>query len=320
MNIDVDSFYVIAVISNPVRYKTRVRLFKKFQEEMNQAGVKLLVVELAYGNRHFEITEVGNPFHLQLRTSHELWHKENLINLGVRRLSEVAPHWKYFAFIDADITLLPSHWAIERESWVHETVHQLQHHHVVQMFQHALDLGPHGQTFGKYEGFAWAYIEGKFESKSYKYTSFHPGYCWAMRRESFNHLGGLIETAIMGAGDRHMSYGLIGMMKESLNPGLNPNYAVGLLEWEKRAEKFIQRDLGYVPGTVIHHWHGKKKDRRYHDRWRVLIDNQFDPNTDLKRNDQGVLELVVITSRQIKLREDIRKYMRARNEDSLDME
>jgi hypothetical protein len=187
-------------------------------------------------------------------------------------------------------------------------------------FQTALDLGPHGETFGKYEGFAWAYVEGRFTPKTFKYTSFHPGYSWAMTREAFNAVGGLIETAIMGAGDRHMAYGLVGFMKESINPGLTPAYSTGLMQWQERAEKFIQRNLGYVHGTVIHHWHGKKKDRRYHDRWRVLIDNQFDPNLDLKRNDQGVLELVVITPRQIKLRDDIRKYMRARSEDSIDVE
>lgn len=309
---NLSGFYVIAVISNPVRYKSRVALFQKFQKEMIDAGVELIVVEQAYGERPFEVSHSSHPHHLQIRTTSEIWHKEAMINLGVNYLTtQIDPNWKYMAWIDADISFT-------RPDWVVETIHQLQHHDVVQMFQTAIDLGPKGEAFGRYEGFAWAYNEGRFNSKTTKYTSFHPGYAWAITRPAYEAVGGLIETAVLGAGDRHMAYGLVGMMKDSLNEGLHPNYAVSLLEWEKRAERYIQRDVGYVAGNIIHHWHGKKADRRYHDRWKILIENQFDPNMDLKRDSQGLLTLDVISPRQMKLRDDIRKYFRARNEDSID--
>lgn len=313
-------FWVVSVISNSARYKSRVALFRKYQEEMRIAGAQMIVVELAYGRRPFEVTDVMNPRHLQLRSRSEIWHKENMINLGVRRLTEVAPDWKYFAFIDADISFVPSHCFQDRQNWINETVHQLQHHAMIQMFQTAIDLGPNGQTFGKYDGFAWAYTEGLFSPKAMKYTAFHPGYAWAMRRDAYVHVGGLIETAILGAADRHMAYGLVGVMKSSLEPRLDPSYSTSLMEWQARAERYIQRDIGFLNGTIVHHWHGKKKDRRYHDRWKILVENQFNPFTDLKRNVQGVLELVVMSPRQIRLRDDIRRYIRARNEDSVDVE
>ncbi len=313
-------FYAIAVISNPTRFKSRVRLFRQFAEEMHRDGVKLLVVELAYGNRHFEVTEVGNPMHLQLRTEAELWHKENMINLGVAHLNKIAPHWKYLAFIDADISFIKSHTFDERKDWVKETVHQLQHHQIVQMFHTALDLGPTGECFGKYDSFAWAYVEGKLKPDSFRYTSFHPGYAWAMRRSAFEATEGLIQTAILGAGDRHMAYAWIGQVQESVQQGTTPEYGIPLYVFQERAERYIQRDLGYVKGTIIHHFHGKKKDRRYHDRWKVLTENKFNPYTDLRRNCEGVLELVVMNHRQIKLRDDIRKYFRGRSEDSIDVE
>jgi hypothetical protein len=37
---------------------------------------------------------------LQLRTDTPIWHKENMINLGVRRL--LSDNYKAFAWIDAD--------------------------------------------------------------------------------------------------------------------------------------------------------------------------------------------------------------------------
>lgn len=315
-----ENFYVIAVISNPVRYRSRVRLFKQFEEQMKADGATLLVVELAFGHRPFEVTHAGNPWHLQLRSFSELWHKENLCNLGLRRLAELVPDYSTVAFIDADITFARSHWLPERRDWISETVHQLQHYDVVQMFQTALDLGPRGECFGKYEGFAWAYLEGKFDPQSFKYTSFHPGFCWAWRRDALSRVGNLLQYAILGAGDRHMAFSLVSMAKYSLHPGLDPHYATSILEWEKRADRYIQHNIGFVPGTIYHHWHGSKRRRFYHDRWKILVNNQYNPYTDLKTNDQGVLELVVMDRRQMKLRDDIRAYFRSREEDSIDNE
>jgi hypothetical protein len=109
------------------------------------------------------------------------------------------------------------------------------------------------------------------------------------------------------------------MMGESIHPGLHKNYQLGLFEWQDRAEHFIKRNIGFLPGNISHHFHGSKKSRQYHERWKVLVENQYNPITDLRRNDQGVLELVTINSRQIRLRDGLRTYMRQRNEDSIDL-
>ena len=46
-------FYVVAVISNPARYTARYDLYMKFKKRMEEAGVKLLTVELQLGQRSF---------------------------------------------------------------------------------------------------------------------------------------------------------------------------------------------------------------------------------------------------------------------------
>ena len=72
-----DDFYVVAVMTNPERFNTRARLFREFMERMNKYGVNLFVVEGAFGEREFEVTDPSNPWHIQIRTESELWHKEN---------------------------------------------------------------------------------------------------------------------------------------------------------------------------------------------------------------------------------------------------
>jgi hypothetical protein len=76
--------HVIAVVFNPLRFQSRYNLFRDFSQHVcrnNEA--EMWVAELALGNRPFEVTDACNPKHMQFRTSHELWHKERLINMAV---------------------------------------------------------------------------------------------------------------------------------------------------------------------------------------------------------------------------------------------
>lgn len=310
--------HVIAVISNAVRYESRIRLFKQLESEMLlNPDVVLHVVEAAFGDREFTVTQPSHLHHLQLRTWDELWHKENMINLGVQRVLQNYPDAEYFAWIDADVRF-------QRPDWAIETMQQLQHHYVVQMWTHAVDLGPRGEALQTHHSFIGQYLDGKPYNygKSGKYSPhWHPGYAWAMRREAWDYLGGLIETAILGAGDNHMAHALVGLLDQSCPAGLHENYYRRLQTWGNRAEKLIRRDVGVVPGSLVHYWHGKKKDRRYGDRWKILVEHQYDPHEDVRRDAQGLWQLVDHGDlRSILLRDDIRRYFRARNEDSIDLE
>lgn len=305
--------HVIAVIQNPIRYQSRYRLYNQFAQEMLNAGVDLWTVEVAFGQRPFTITNCTNPRHIQVRTLDEVWHKENLVNIGISRLPA---GWEYVAWIDADITF-------QRPDWVQETIQQLQHYHVVQMWETAVDLGPHGQVLATHHGFISQYLHGRpycYGQRGSYYEMWHPGFAWAASHEAIDHLGGLLDSAILGAGDNHMAHALIGQVDKTVAKGLHGNYTKHLKIWEARAERFIRRDVGIVPGTVIHHWHGKKTDRRYHDRWQILVQHAFDPDWDLKKDAQGVMQLVDHGDiRSIGLRDDIRKYFRSRSEDSIDL-
>jgi hypothetical protein len=146
-----------------------------------------------------------------LRTHHEGWHKENLINIGVSRLP---PDWKYVAWIDTDVRFA-------RSDIVAETIHQLQHFSLVQMFAHATDLGPKYEPLKAFEGFVAQWMRDDQAPAAMKqYSLWHPGYAWACRRDAWDHLGGLIEFAIVGSADRYMACALIGEIARSLSPDL----------------------------------------------------------------------------------------------------
>ena len=272
---------------------------------MADSGAHLITVELAYGERPFEVTQPNDPFDIQVRTNHELWHKEKMLNLGISRL----PHdWKYVAWIDADVIFA-------RSDWAKETVHLLQHYPVIQMFSQAMDLTPKHEMLKVHTGIIHAYQEGIMDFKN-RYDHYHPGFAWAARRDALDNLGGLFDVAVLGSADRHMALSFVECVERSYPKGISKGYEEQLDLWQQRSKKYIKRNVGFMPGMLMHYWHGKKVDRRYQDRWKILVKHAYDPEFDLKNDTQGLWQ---VTDQCPQLQYDVRKYFTARNEDSIDL-
>lgn len=325
--------HVIAVVSNPVRYASRYRLFHEFAERMQLTpNVRLVIVEQAFGERPFVCTDPANPLHVQVRggPESELWVKESLINIGFRHLSRVVPDWKYAGWFDADIQCL-------RADWAEETVHALQHYKVVQPWSRAIDMGPTGEPLGVqsiarsfvFDFLHWqndahkradfdpvTFLKGAYCGRDDNgMKTFHPGFAWALTREAWERLGPLIDWVPMGSADHHMAWAFVERLDKALYHD-SPGYLRRAHEFQNRCKKFLRRDIGYIDGTIVHHWHGKKKNRFYVEREKVLRDCKFDPDVDVTYNHDGLL---VLTDNNPALRDAIRAYFRSRDEDSTDI-
>lgn len=308
---------VILVCSNTRRYESRYRLFKKVLDEVsNTPHVRVTVVELAYAERPHMLVTPSDVRHVHLRNPDELWHKEQMINIGLTRLPD---DWKYVCWMDADVSFVNSNWA-------KEIIEALQHYAVIQPWSHCIDLGPSEETFATHNSFCSEYmrnhdlVPGDNSYYGSRKNFPHSGYVWAARRSAINNLSGLLDTAILGAGDFHMAWGLIGKAVDTFHAGVTQGYKNPILAWEERALFYVKKNIGCMPGTILHYFHGKKRDRKYQSRWQILVENAFDPSTDLIRDYQGLWRLRVTNERQQKLRDGIREYMASRNEDSIDLE
>ncbi len=326
-----DKLWVVTAIANPMRYHSRYRLYRAFEKQIADSGAELVTVEMAFGGREFEVTQCDNAHHIRVRGQHELWYKENLLNLGIARLP---PEAQYIAIVDADFTFA-------RPDWAQETLQQLQHYQAVQMYSDIQYIGPESQPVSKGQSYVQLWLEGKLlrgvngsarhvsakcpPEYGYGYGAGRfaygpPGGAWAFRREALDRLGGLIDFVIHGGGDHYMTLALIGQLELFLPGKFHECFKHQLMEWQRRAERHIRRNVGVVPGLVIHHWHGKKINRKYSDRVRIVIDNDFNPLTDIKRDAQGLWQLEDDGSeRFLKLRDGLRNYFRTRSEDSIDL-
>lgn len=319
---DLSKFWVISVISNPVRYKRRYELYHPFAEMVHQAGVQMITVECAFGNRPFMVTHAHNPHHLQVRSFEELWHKENMINLGVKHACAIAPgQVKEIAWIDADCRP-----ARPPRDWFEETWHQLQHYEFVQMweFLQSLDVyynpfgTPDPSFMGNYIKYGTPYIKQDKTPYSPGPKAWgSPGLAWAANIEAFNHIGGLPDYTILGAGDWYLAHMLVSELGLDHLKTYSPGYRNRFIKTQERCARWIKADVGMVQGLVHHDWHGKKANRGYSTREKILIENQYDPDTDIKQDGQGLYQLETWEPRQIKMRDQIRAYFRARNEDEI---
>jgi hypothetical protein len=293
---------VITVHSNPVRYASRARLHLEHQARMAEAGVTLWVVEAVFGDRAPEVTDPSNPRHITVRCDSEVWLKEAMINLAAEKIPADA---KYLMWQDADIRWLRSDWATE-------TIEALQHYRVVQPFTNVIDLGPEGEVIQTHRGFAYLYEKGL--KPGLKYGEFlHPGYAWAWRRSAWDAVGGMIDRAICGAADHHMACALIGLGETSVPGNVADGYKRMVSAWQALAERHVQRDIGHIPGTITHDFHGWKADRNYVSRWSILSETGFDPYTDLTKDSSGMLRL---NPAKTYLRDRLRQYFRQRMEDA----
>ncbi len=320
------TLHVAAVYSNPCRWRSRLALFNDFRRHLSSLpNVRLYVGELAYGDRPFEVTSSSNRDDLQLRTREVLWHKENIARLVVQRFD---PGFEYGALVDGDFHF-------SRHDVALETIHQLQRYDWVQMFSTYSDLSPSHRPMRHLRSFGHKFAVGEISDEAIRTYATAGCYgsggrsrtsggvgttggAWAFRRESYDRVGGFLDTCVLGSGDWHMAFGLAG------RPDVHPNvaeltrcgrrYAESIKTWQSRAAIAVRRNVGVVDCHALHYFHGSKKLRGYGERWKILRDHDYDPTRDVFRDSQGILQL---DPSRVGLRDDIRRYFDSRTEDDI---
>jgi len=299
-----DKLNVIVVISNPCLYIKRYILTKEFIKriEEEEENVNLLIVEMIYPNQRFIITNSKNKNHLQLKTDIPLWHKENMINLGVKNL--LPKNYKAFAWIDADIEF-------ENSSWALDTLRILNgSKDIVQLFSHCVDMDFDETNLSIFNGFGYSFTKCK------KYTTkgkdfWHPGYAWAITRKAYEKIGGIYDKGVLGSGDNIIALSLINKADIANNIGYSYDYNTSMLEYQKKASKLR---LGYTPGVIRHYYHGSKLNRKYTERWQILIKYNYSPINDVTYDSNGIL--IPTNNFSIDFIKDIFNYFAERKEDN----
>lgn len=347
-----EPLYAIVPYFNPWRWKSRPKHTERALQHFHDSGCVIVLVEIAFNRREFVFADSGldgMPAHcgiigkegfrhkyIGLRTTDELWLKENAINLGVASL----PHdWQQCCWLDSDVHFL-------RPNWVGECIQKLQHYSFLQMFSHARDLGPNyemlDEDYPHANGisFVSAWLKGYMNAPGIAGSTppvtpqdsgdgyygqagerrVWPGLAWACTRKAWDDVGGLFDTAIWGGGDWHMAHALIEKTEGMMRQDLHRNYKKLVMQWYQRCRTHIRQNVGIMEGSITHHWHGKKTGRGYNTKHALLAKFGFDPPRHLKRDYQGLYQLHDDRSTAyVQIRDLMRVIARERNEDSIDV-
>lgn len=266
--------HVITVISNACEFETRWKLMDEFIQRMVLTNnIALYIVEMVYNDQEFHTTHntkyftQNNISYLQLKCNDILWHKENMINLGIKYLFPCG--WKYMAWLDGDIEFLNGDWA-------NETIGKLQSYDILHLFESCFDLDKNKDTMFIHESFGTQWAKGiktQMALKKQLIKLNHPGYAWACTRKFYDEIG-IYDKGIVGHGDRIMALGIIGLASKAYgNVADCINFDI-----EQYINKYKNIKFGYVSGNILHYFHGFKKNRQYAERYEIIKNNNFTYN------------------------------------------
>ena len=224
-----------------------------------------------------------------------------MVNLGVKYL--LPKSWKAFAWIDADVEFDSNSWALDTLKILNGCKD------VVQLFSHCIDMDKNENTLNIFNSFGYSF------NKTKKYTQrgidyWHPGYAWAITRKAYEKIGGIYDKGVLGSGDSIMALSFINKTGNMNNENYSEDYNNSMLEFQKKAKTLR---LGYTPGIIRHYFHGSKINRRYTERWQILIRQQYSPIQHLTYDSQGILIPTEQFSEEFK--NDILNYFEERKED-----
>lgn len=303
------TLYVILPYFNFCKSRRRYILFMEFLERVKKYENIKIVISEATNTEEFDLPNdlEGLYSHHGYKLNSEYWCKENLINLAVKQLPL---NWKYIAWIDADLTFL-------NENWVSDTIEALKDSEFVQLFETAIHMGPHEEAMKIDKSFGYMHKKSNTEWRSdCKYGYWHCGFAWACNRYAYDKTNGLIDYSILGSGDYHMAMALINKVEESFpreKDRIHPSYYQKLKDYEALIRIYKIR-LSYTPGTILHHWHGRREDRKYVERWNILYEHNYNPDQDIEYDEDGLLNLSNYGKR---MEMDIMQYFIERREDNM---
>ncbi|MCZ7547686.1 MAG: hypothetical protein M5U11_00820 [Anaerolineales bacterium] len=300
-----NDLWIITSYFNPCHYKTKHANFELFEKTILDSNLKLLTVECAFEDDDFELPP--SPHILQVRCSDVLWQRERLLNLAINSLSDTI---KKIAWIDCDIMFLNKYWAVQTSELL-EQLPIVQPFQTVTRLSHGVD--EHGESWDSF-GYVTQTMPGASAKVKFDLHG-HTGFAWAARMEILRKYG-LYDGSISGGVDHLMAHAMLG---EFDSPCLvrivgssDSAFRKHFLEWAAPFYMEIKGQLGYIPGSMVHLWHGDDLNRKYLERHESIRLLGYNPYTDLRIGKDGLWEW---NSHKPELHAWARNYFKERKED-----
>lgn len=306
--LSVDDLWIISCYFNPSQYKSRQHNFDLFYKSILSSGINHLIVECVFGNNNFYINPGENI--IQVYSKSVLWQKERLLNIAIKSLP---PQCKKVVWVDCDILFTNPRWAIEASV-------MLNTYKVIQPFSDAIWLPEnHLSYIGQgilYSSFAKIFKDNPLAGTDshFKYHG-HTGFAWGAQINALKEYG-LYEGCVSGVADHYMAHAFVGDWDSNCVKRYfrdNVDYYNHYKSWSENIYQKIKSKISYVPGTILHLWHGNLNNRQYYEVESKLNTFRYNPSVDLQLHGQN--KAIEWSKHNKKLVSLSKQYFFSRNED-----
>lgn len=313
MNPRADGLWVISSYFNPVGYRRRLQNYRVFRQRL---AAPLVTVELSFDG-HFQLGSDDADILVQIQGRDVMWQKERLLNVALR---SVPPACRKVAWVDCDVVFSHDDWVAQASRALDEAV-------LVHLFQERWDTHPDariGELRGNPESAGPSMVykmvaegvaaERLLVSARRQRGLASNGLAWATRRDVLE-AHGLYDACILGSADRAILCAALGRFADCTRAlVMNGRQEAHYLDWARPYFETVRGRIGYIPGRVLHLWHGTVEDRQFGVRDEALQAFAFDPFGDIAVDDAGCWRW---SSAKGELHAYVRRYFDSRREDGV---
>lgn len=279
---------------NPCHYENHRRNLKEFLA--NYRGPDLHLIELSFDGQFETDAQIkikGNQRNL-------LWQKERLLNIAIESLPT---KYDKVAWLDGDVIITNPLWHETAEYMLENGFKVLQPFSWVSCLDHKFEIER------RYCNVSYAFNSPNFAIPKMMFPA--PGFAWVARRDALPKKG-LMEFHITGNADIMMVNSWMGNFSPEAYP-INKAWHLYFLQESVQYYKLVRGKIGYVPGELIHMFHGTWNDRKYNQRAQYLAAYNYDPETDIALDEEN--GLLKWTGNKPELEKVVANYFYERKED-----
>lgn len=197
------------------------------------------------------------------------WQKERLLNI---LLTYLPASTEAIVWVDADIIF-------KNKYLLHDIEQTLFNYPVAQVFENVYensDNSSHNTV---------SFAKDRRDNLGTEWPAI--GFGWAMRKEVLNN--GFFDLDIVGNGDALQLISWLGLWDHQLISILPPNMKKEYLLWAIHSFNSVEGKIGCIKGDIEHLYHGTRENRQYWHRNKILTDNNYNPNTHITFDNNGLL-------------------------------
>jgi len=287
---------------NWCNYVNPVRNLNRYLLQMDTVGLPVFGMELRLDS-NFETKNRKNWKQLKVSQEHILFQRESCINLIEKFIPS---QFTKIAWIDPDLHFT-------NQNWYEDTSKKLDKFKLVQLFDSYIATDRYGRYTNEIP--SMMKMGGPTKKIPGRVHIGQPGAAWAARREFWKH-GGLYHYSVMGGGDTALIYSLYDEINDpsvmEMSGIFDINHPRLYRNWKDGLTSYVNKEVSYTPGKIVHEWHGDRTGRNYGKRYDLI--KNMDREKCLTIGSQGLTEIVNVNQY---VYQNIFDYFKNRNEDGV---